>query len=158
MQRIRERKGKAASVFYLKEKLLGSKKKDSEAPTVVLNPKNNELVFQLKEIIRVSAEYLKDLLTNRDPKEEYREDVELKRQVHQVRMNETVENDIEFSTEMFEETFKLLKKKGGSKFDLILKARKSRHTALHKLYEVVWTQEKKPDSWRDTVVIQFWKG
>ena len=56
-------------------------------------------------------------------------------------MREVVENDLEFSTEMFEETFKLLQKKGGSKFDFILKAGKSLHSALKKLYEVVWKQE-----------------
>ena len=153
MQRIKERKWKTASVFHLKDKILGNKKKDSEAPTSVLDPKTKELVFKPKEILKVSADFFKTLPSNRDPKDDYKEDVKLKRKVHQVRMREVVENDLKFSTEMFEETFKLLQKK--PKFDLILKAGKSLHSALKKLYKVVWTHEKKPDTWRDTVVIQL---
>ena len=54
----------------------------------------------------------------------------------------------------FKDTFKLLIKKG-QKYNFIVKAGKSLHNALFKLFNVVWTFQKKPDSWRDSVVIQL---
>ena len=73
-------------------------------------------------------------------------------------MRETIENDIEFSGELFYKTFNILKKKSGGKFDFIIKAGNSYISALHKLYEVVWKTGRKPDKWRDSVLIQLWKG
>ena len=97
---------------------------------------------------------MKELLTNRKPSKEYERDVELKSIVHEKRMNEQLENDVEFTEEIFEDTLKLLHKKG-EKYNFIVKAGKSLHNALFKLFNVVWTFQKKPDSWRDSVVIQL---
>ena len=63
-----------------------------------------------------------------------------------------------FCKEMFNTRFQQLKRKGGSKYKFILRAGKSLHDALYRLFEVVWNGEKKPDSWRDTTIIQIWKG
>ena len=70
---------------------------------------------------------------------------------------EDKENDVKFSKTMFENTLRILKKKNGSKYDFVLKAGPSLHSALFKLYETVWEKESKPDKWRDTLVIQLYK-
>ena len=44
------------------------------------------------------------------------------------------------------------------KFESILRTGPSLLAALHKLHEVVWSIERKPDSWRDTILIQIDKG
>ena len=96
-------------------------------------------------------------MTNKEPKEEYKVDLEWKRKVHNVRMAERLYEEKEFSRQMFKETLEQLKKKG-DKFKFILKAGKSLHEALFKLYEVVWNKEKIPDTWRETIVIPLDKG
>ena len=73
-------------------------------------------------------------------------------------MEEDVEEDIEFSETLFFKTFNMLKKKGARKYDFILNAGPSLLSALYKLYETVWKTEEKPDSWRDSVLIQLYKG
>ena len=73
-------------------------------------------------------------------------------------MNEVVENDLEFTKKMFNESLKVLRMKGRNKYDFILKGGNSLLEALFKLYETVWNQEKKPDSWRDTIILQIDKG
>ena len=61
-------------------------------------------------------------------------------------MEETLEDDTEFSEEIFTKTFKILKQKSGNKYDFIIKGGHSLHRALYKLYETVWNKEEKPDS------------
>ena len=73
-------------------------------------------------------------------------------------MEERLENDVEFSEEMFNKIFKTLSKKGGGKYEEILKGGSSFHAALLKLFEVVWNGEQMPESWRNTVIIPMFKG
>ena len=99
IERIKGRKGCAAAVSNVKDSIVG-KKKDVEEPCAILDPATNKLVFKPFEIVRVSAEYVKKLLTNRDPRDGFEEDILWKKRVHDVRMREHVDNDIEFSVEM----------------------------------------------------------
>ena len=95
------------------------------------------------------ADYVEELLTNKEPRESFKEDVEWKRIIHDVRMKETVEDEIIFSPELFNETFQTLKKKGDGKYKSILLAGPSLLSALYRLFEKIWKHERKPDSWRD---------
>ena len=92
------------------------------------------------------------------PKDDFVEDLKWKRRIHDVRMKEEIKDDQEFTKDMFNQALKLLKKKGGGKYDSILKGGNSLVEAIFKLFQTVWNEEKKPDSWRDTTVIQIFKG
>ena len=107
---VKKRKGKSAAIFSLKEKIVG-KKKEPEEQCAVIDPVTNEIVCDPAEIIKVCADYCQNLLTNDKPKEDFIDDLNWKRRVHEVRMNEVIENDIELSEEMFQEAFKLVKKR-----------------------------------------------
>ena len=96
LHEMKGKKGKAAVVFNLKESILG-KKKSSEEPSVVLNPKTKKYVFNPSEIVKVSADYCESLLTNNKPKEDYVEDMDWKRLVHEVRMEDEDEEPLKFS-------------------------------------------------------------
>ena len=52
----------------------------------------------------------------------------------------------------------MLKKKTGHKYDFILKSGDSLKAALFTLFKVVWEFEKKPDIWRNSILIQLYKG
>ena len=106
----------------------------------------------------MSVDYCKDLLTNRNPSEEFKDDIEWKKRVHEVRMKEEIKDDVEFNKEMFNKTFSTLKKSKKDKYKFILEGGQSYLASLFKLYKVVWEGEKKPDTWRDSILIQLDKG
>ena len=110
------KKGKSASIFALKNKIVGKKKLEQEA-TIIKNPLNNEEVTDPDEIQKVSLAYCTLLLTNRVPKEKFEEDVKLKTIVHAKRMTEVIEEDMNFSMEIFEKSLKALKQKKNNKYD-----------------------------------------
>ena len=111
-----------------------------------------------KDIKDASLQYCIQLLSNREPKEEFRIDCKLKDVIHVARMAEKVPDDINHLTdEMFEETFKALSSKVG-KYDFIIKGGAALKSALLKVCKSVWMSEKMPESWYETTLIQLYKG
>ena len=153
MKDLRKKKGKSALIFNLKEKIVGKKKAGQEA-TVITDPKTKEEVNTPAGIKKVVIDYCQDLLTNRDPKAEFVEDIEMKKMIHEVRMKEEVEDDIEFSPELFKKSLEMLRKKPGHKYDFIVRSGESFKAALFTLFKLVWDNERKPDIWRNTVLVQ----
>ena len=153
---MKNRKGKSAVIFNLKDKVIGKKKAGQEA-TTMKHPTTKKLLTNKKEIREESLNYCVDLLTNRKPAKGFEEDVRVKDMIHDARMRETIENDIEFSNEMFEKSLKGLKK-NSDKYQFILQGGKSLKEALFSLFNLVWQTEEKPDQWRKTVIIQLYKG
>ena len=70
----------------------------------------------------MSIEYCQELLTNREPKAEFAEDLDFKYMIHRIRMVEEVEDDIQFSQEIFDQSLNILKKKAGGKYDFLTKS------------------------------------
>ena len=131
-----ENNGRPKAASYLKESILGNKKNTDE-PCAIRNPKTNKLVFNSQEIIKVSADYCVDLLTNREPKEGFENDLKLKRLVHEVRMENKDDDDDEYkclTKELYYKSFNILKKKKSEKYKFILNAGAAFHEALFNLY------------------------
>ena len=78
--------------------------------------------------------------------------------IHNIRMEEFIENDIKFTPEMFDHSLEILKKKNKDKYKFILKGGTDLKLALFKLFNTVWCSEQKPDQWRRTEIIQLYKG
>ena len=151
-------KGKSASVFKLKESIVGPKKTKQE-PSSVKDPQTKKEVFDVETIKQKSLDYCVNLLTNRAPLEKYKEDIESKRNVHEERMKSRNNDDeIEYSDDFFWDALAGLKKKGNRKYDFILKSGDDLKCALNKLFEQVWKLETKPEQWRITKIIQLYKG
>ena len=157
MKELRMKKGRSAAIFGLKNKVVGPKKTEQEATTLI-DPVTKKEVNTPEEIKRVSIQYCQTLLTNREPKPDFIEDLKMKDILHFVRMEEVLENDVKFTQELFDNSLKLLRKKSGGKYDFIVKSGQSLKDALYNLFKVIWELEKKPDTWRDTVLIQLYKG
>ena len=154
---IKCKKGKSAVIFNLKDKIVGKKKAAQEA-TTMKDPKTNEELTKKKDIKEAALSYCVDLLTNRSPKPGFEEDLMLTDLIHEKRMREKVDNDVEFSRTTFENSLKELKKKNKNKNEFILKGGNDFNEALYKLYGLVWESEDKPDQWRKTMIIQLFKG
>ena len=136
MKEIQKNKGRSALVFKLKEKVVGAKKVSQEA-TVIIDPKSKKEVNTPVEIKRVSIEYCQNLLTNREPKPEFTDDLEMKYIIHRMRMMEEVKDDIQFSQELFNKSLNILKKKAGGKYDSLTKCGQSLKAALYNLFKVI---------------------
>ena len=106
LQSLKQNKGNAAAIFSLKKRIVGTKSASDE-PSVILDPKTNIPIFEPSKIKEVCVEYCKDLLTNREPNEDFVEDLQWKRRVHNTRMEERLESDVEYSEDMFRETLRI---------------------------------------------------
>ena len=157
MKDLKNSKGKSALIFNLKDKVVGPKKAGQEA-TVIIDPKTKAEVNTPAGIKKVVVEYCQELLTNRDPKTEFIEDLELKRMIHEVRMKEEINDDIKFTQEIFDNSLNMIQKKIGNTYDFIVKSGHSLKAALFNLFRIIWENEQKPDVWRNTVLIQLYKG
>ena len=73
LDKLKKEKGKSAAIFKLKEKIVGSKKTTQEA-VVMKDPESGELIVENDELKKASVKYVSKLLTNRNPKEEFKED------------------------------------------------------------------------------------
>ena len=99
-----------------------------------------------------------DLLDNRKPKAGYEEEIKMKDLIHEIRMREIIEKDIEFSAEMFDKSLDILRIRNKDKYKFIIHGGKDLKLALFKLFNIVWCTEQKPDQWRKTDIVQLYKG
>ena len=158
LKSLKESKGGSAATFRLRAKILGEKKEKQES-VVVEDPSTEEIIFEAKKIKSTSLNYLKNLLTNREPKEDYENDIKVIRMLHKKRMKE--KNDIveeKLSQEDFDSLIKILKKKSKSKYKFILFGGKSYHKCLIQLFNLIWYNETKPSQWENTIAHQLYKG
>ena len=98
------------------------------------------------------------MLENRKPKAGYEDEILIKDLIHDVRMEEKLEEDVEFSAEIFDNSLNILRKKNKDKYKFILHGGKDLKLALFKLFKIVWCTEQKPEQWRKTDIIQLYKG
>ena len=158
LRSIKSSKGKCAATFRLKDDIFGGKKIGQEV-MCIKDPKTDREITDPSEIKRVSLQYCVSLLTNRSPREGYEDDLTFKKLVHRERMHEILENDMnEFTEEMFENTYHILGKKVGHKYDFIFKGGPALKAALFNLCKCAWTSEKLPQSWQKTTLVQLYKG
>ena len=85
-------KGRTAAIFNLKEKVIGKKKESQESVSIV-DPVTKERLFDHDKIKQASLNYVKNLLKNNDPKQEYKHEIDVVNALHDVRMREVIEND-----------------------------------------------------------------
>ena len=66
---LKKVKGSSAAIYKLKEKILGSKKISQEAVSMI-DPETGLMIVEKEKLKEASCKYVKNLLTNRDPKED----------------------------------------------------------------------------------------
>ena len=156
LQNLKNLKGSSAASFNLKAKILGEKKVRQEA-IAIEDPATKSLVFDFEEIKSTSLAYLKNLLTNRSPKEDFKNDIKVVNIIHQIRMIEETKESDDLTHTDFDDLLKNLKK-NKMKYNFILKGGASYQTCLFKLFKITWGQEIKPTQWENTIAHQLYKG
>ena len=66
--------------------------------------------------------------------------------------------EYDLTESMFNNAVKRLKTKHPGKYKFIMNSGESLHKALFKLCKIVWTSEEIPDEWKQTNIIQLFKG
>ena len=114
-------KGRSASIFKLKEIVVGPKKPQQE-PTSIKDTESKKEIFDVEKIRNKSLEYCVNLLTNRAPREGYAQYIKSKNAIHEYRMNvRDPDDEMEYSVDMFKNALEKLKKDGNKKYEFILK-------------------------------------
>ena len=148
---------KSAQIFKIAERIKG-KKGGNQEPSVVKNPKTQEIVVSTKEIKKVVLDYCADVLGNNEPKEAFKDEIALKELLHDMRM----EDKSDQSNKISEDTFKkvLDKNKRGNKrtYDFLLKAGESFKKSVFKLCSRMIEEETFPKSFDKTSLVQINKG
>ena len=83
-----QKHGRAGNVFKMKEAINGPKKKTQE-PSAVKDPTTGELVVSSEEIKKVTLKYCVENLQNNNPDDSVKQLVELKKELHKIRMSDT---------------------------------------------------------------------
>ena len=157
LKTLKNQKGKSAAIFKLKEKILGSKKDGMESVSMN-DPVSGKMICDPEELKNASVKYLSNLLTNREPKEEYKQNLEIMKQLHVIRMSEEYRTDDKLIRKDFEDMIRKLKKKKAEKYKFTLNGGKSYRDSLFCLYKRVWDTEEKPTSWERTNCTMLYKG
>ena len=134
------------------------KKKTSPEQVALKDPNTGFLVYKPEDVKRVSLEYCVNLLSTKPPKAGYEQIFKDNEMMHNIRMKEIIENDIEeLPIEIFHETIKRLKSKPGNKYDFLIKGGTGLKSALFNLFKTVWKEEKLPNGWTASTVIHLYK-
>ena len=157
LKELKASKGKSAVIFKLKEKVVGSKKGGMES--VSLNDHiTGEMIYEPEKLKEASSNYLRNLLTNREPKEGYKEHFSTLRRLHDSRMNEIYEDDDKLTRNDFEMMIRKLKTKKADKYKFLLNGGKSFQDVLFCLHKKVWESEDKPAMWEQSNCTMLYKG
>ena len=157
LENIQKEKGGSAAVFKLKEQIMGSKKAGQEA-VCMEDPETGEIIVERGKLKEASVRYVANLLTNRDPKEEYKREFKIMEKLHDIRSMEQSSEEIKLTEEDFKNLLKHLSGKNKGKYQFIIKAGKSYQNLLFELFKKIWESERKPDSWKNTMCHQLYKG
>ena len=134
LERTEKAKGKSASIFSLKERILGRKNSPSESQAIE-DPSSGFLIREHDKIKEVTLKYCAKILTNKKPNKGYENILKRKEELHAERMEEEIGEDIEeLSREQFDDALKHVSKKHSEKYRFILKGGKSLKDALFALF------------------------
>ena len=75
------------------------------------DPESGELIVENDELKKASVKYVSKLLTNRNPKEEFKEDFCLMESLHEIRKHEPYVSQVEISDEDFNDFLKQISQK-----------------------------------------------
>ena len=96
---------------------------------------------------------------DRKPTVGYEVLVEIKHMLHDLRMDEKIDNDLDtLPPQLFEDTYSRLAKNSHDKYEFIFKAGNSLKEALFNVCQSAWRTEQLPKSWSKSTLIQLYKG
>ena len=116
-----EKLGRVGSIFKMKEVINGPKKKAQE-PNAIKHPKTGDLIVSAEGIKKVTLEYCVENLQNNNYDEEVKDAVNIKKELHDIRMKDTSSEGFEVKKESFGRVLKKFSTKKTKTYNFLLKA------------------------------------
>ena len=154
---IRNNKGKTAAIFNTMKKIRGDKKSTAEL-VAMKNPDNDDFIFNPDVLKSVSLDYCSNLLQNSECDPDFKREIYIENLVHYLRMCEDDIEPCELTKDDYLARLGQVAKKHEDKYKFILKSGQGFQNCIFDLFENVWNSEQKPQQWRNTIVIQLFKG
>ena len=146
-------KGRSSAIFSSLKTIAGDKNVGQEQISMI-DPKTKLQIFEAKEIKRASLEYCCDLLNSKKCEDEdFGKYFFIEDMIHLVRSAYEDETYEEITRDDFDKRLKLLKSKNKDKYEFLVKSGQGMKDCLFELFCKVWATEKKPQQWRDTIII-----
>ena len=148
--------GRVGNVFKMRDAINGPKKGGQEA-TAIRNPQNNELIVSNEEIKEVTLKYCVDNLTKQPEDSSVVKGLEIKRFLHELRMEEADDEEFDICKEDFGEVINKFAKKKSKSYDFLLKAGNNFKESIYRLCRKMILNEHFPHGFRKTVLFMIWK-
>ena len=159
IKNLKMTKGKTAAIFRTFDKIKG-KSKDGPELVTMKDPVSGHFIFSPEEIKTTSLEYCVNLLNNRKIDLEFQKEIEFENLMHYFRMKKVLHDDDEneLLRDDFDNRLKTIAAKSKDKYKFLLKSGEGFKNCIFRLFGQVWKEEAKPQQWRNTVIIQLYKG
>ena len=142
-------------LFKMRDVVAGPKKAGQDAQAVV-DSRSGDLVVAGSAIKKASLEYCLDTLEKNEPKENFKELIDAKRKLHDMRMNEN-DGDFEITEELFWEVINKFEKKKKKSYDFLTRSSKGFKEAMMKFCRRMHKEEEFPDRFYQTTLVQLYK-
>ena len=155
---IKKTKGKTSAIFSTLNSIRGKKKTGPEM-VAMKDPETGNMIFDPEALKSASVDYCVKLLQNTNVDPEFKDDIDIENLLHYYRMMVNDQNDQEELTyDDFQTRNKKIGSKNGEKYKFLINAGQGFQNCLFNLFKQVWATEEKPQQWRNTIVIQLYKG
>ena len=124
--------GRVGNVFKMREVINGPKK-SSQGPTAIRDPKSNELIVSNEAIKDVTLAYCVDNLTHKSEEKSTNKGLELKKYLHDRRMEESDEEGFEINRDDFDKVVGKFGKKKTKSYDFLIKSGKHYKDSVYKV-------------------------
>ena len=150
------KQGRVGQVYNMMKYLTGDKKEGQE-PVAIKDPKTNQLVVAPKDIKRVTLKYCVDNLTKKEPAKEHEQVKELRKSIHNKRMEKCEDDDFMIDKDDFEAVLKKFSSKSTRTYDFLLKASEEYKDSIFQLCMKFFEKEEFPEKFRKTILFMIWK-
>ena len=154
---IKQTKGKSAAVFNVLNKVRGQRKNGAEL-VAMKDPDSDDMIFDPEALKSAAINYCANLLQNEEIDPDFEKEIYVENLVHYLRSKEESPEDDNFDITDFSSRMKKIAGKHSEKYRFLLKAGQGFQNCMFKLCEQVWKSEQKPEQWRNTIIVQLYKG
>ena len=137
--------GRITKVFRVKDMISGSKLGEQEQVSIK-DSISGELLVNESEIKKASLVYCRNVLTSREPVQDFKDEVESINKLHELRMLRVEDEDD------YEKIVTRFKNKGKKSYQFLTKAGSEMHQTVFKFLAKVWKSEDIPDQWNMTTL------
>ena len=143
-------------MFDLLNRNRGGKQQSAEL-VAMKDPITGDLILEPSRLKEISLDYCVNLLQNNDIDPEFAKEIYAENLLHYLRSYEISSYDENLEYSDFEARMSTVALKYPEKYQFVINSGKGFQNCIFNLFLKVWETEKKPQQWRNTVIVQLYK-